>query len=261
MIGYGAHMSERQDAGRFWPVPETQEAFDWLGAFSGGSVERSLMRMSRRVREIAPDCVAMSLSVVDGDLTFTVQADRPGASLLDAVQYLGGGPCVDAVHTGEAERTSDLPLDEGRWQMFARAEALAGISSTLSLPILGDGHVVGGVNLYGATSDAFDGHHEDLADACGAWAAGAVTNADLRFNSRVRAAATPGRLSDNEDVNLAKGLVAAVRDISTAEAEQQIRAAAVQAGVSQSEFARFLLQAHVEDVERSHPSDDPGDQA
>ncbi len=253
-------MSDRRNAGDFWPVPETQEAFDWLGVFSGGSVEESLMRMSREVREIAPDCVAMSLSVVDGDLTFTVQADRPGASLLDAVQYLDGGPCVDAVDTGSAGQTADLPLDEGRWQMFARAEALAGISSTLSLPILGDHHVVGGVNLYGATSDAFDGRHEALADACGAWAAGAITNADLRFNSRLRAAATPGRLSDSGDVNLAKGLVAEVSDVSPEEAGRRISAAAVQAGVSEPEFARFLLQAHVEDVERRRDSGDSANQ-
>jgi len=108
-----------------------------------------------------------------------------------------GVPLIRQIVT-EAEALAKLSTDSPRVRAIrssidvARAEALAGISSTLSLPILGDGHVVGGVNLYGATSDAFDGHHEDLADACGAWAAGAVTNADLRFNSRVRAAATPG---------------------------------------------------------------------
>ena len=249
-------MSDRKNPVSFQPVPETQEAFDWLGAFGGGNVEDSLVQMSRRVREIAPDCVAMSLSVVEGDLTFTVQVDRSGASLLDAVQYLDGGPCINAMTEREVERTSDLPLDEGRWQMFARAEALAGISSTLSLPILGDHHVVGGVNLYGSTSDAFEGRHEALADACGAWAAGAITNADLRFNTRVRAAATPGRLSDREDVNLARGLVAEVSDISVDEAGKRINMAAVQAMVSEAEFARFLLQAHLEDVERRHPDRD-----
>ncbi len=249
-------MSGSQDARNFEPVAETREAFDWLGAFGDANIEKSMMRMSRQVREIAPDCVAMSLSMVDGDVTFTVQTDRPGASLLDAVQYLDGGPCLRAVEEKEVGHTADLPLDEGQWQMFARAEALAGISSTLSLPILRDQRVIGGVNLYGATSDTFDGRHEMLAEACGAWAEGGVTNADLGFHSRVRAAATPGRLSDSGDVNLAKGLVAEVMDLSVDVAGERISRAAVQAGVSEAEFAQFLLQAHLEDVERESSYDD-----
>lgn len=238
------------------PVPQTREAFDWLGSFGDRNIEASLMRMSRRVREIAPECVALSLSMVDGDLTFTVQSDRPGAALLDAVQYLDGGPCIEAVDERAVQHTADLPLDEGRWQMFARAEALIGISSTLSLPIMRDHRVVGGVNLYGATSDAFDGHHQELADACGAWATGAVTNADLGFKSRLRAAAAPERLMSNADVNLATGVLAEIRDLDLEEAGRKIRGAAVQAGISPAELARFLLDAHAEDMDRSAASDD-----
>jgi GAF domain-containing protein len=237
------------------PVPETREAFDWLGSFVDSDLEASLMRMSRRVREIAPECVAMSLSVVDGDLTFTVQGDRPGASLLDAVQYLDGGPCLEAVQQRAMQVTADLPLDEGQWQMFARAEALAGISSTLSLPILGDQHVVGGINLYGATSDAFRDRHQELADACGAWASGAVTNADLGFESRIRAAATPGRLLDSNDVSLAAGVVAQVCGLTLEEAGLRIHRAAVQAGVSEPELSRFLLEAHARDIDGTDPRD------
>ena len=248
-------MNDGPDAFNLQPVPETQEAFDWLGAFDNRDMESSVMGMSRRVREIAPECVAMSLSVVEGDLTFTVAVDRPGASLLDAVQYLDGGPCLDAVQGRHLQYTADLPLDEGVWQMFARGEALAGVSSTLSLPILGDDHVVGGINLYGATSDAFDGHHQELAAACGAWAEGAVTNADLGFRSRVRAAATPGRLSDSSDVDLACGVVANVSGVDAAEAGRRIARAASQAGVSEAEFARFLLQAHAHDIDRGSPGD------
>jgi GAF domain-containing protein len=254
-VGICAEMDAGRDAMDLQPVAETREAFDRLGAFDNGNMESSVMHMAHRVREIAPDCVAMSLSVVDGDLTFTVAVDRPGASLLDAVQYLDGGPCLKAVQGHELEATADLPLDEGVWQMFARSEALVGVSSTLSLPILGDDHVVGGINLYGATSTAFDGHHQELADACGAWAEGAVTNADLGFRSRVRAAATPGRLSDSKDVDLASGVVAEVSEVSIDEAARRIARAANQAGVSEAEFARFLLQAHLDDVNGAASAD------
>jgi len=241
------------------PVSETREAFDWLGTSGDDDLEDSVMAMSRRVREVAPECVAMSLSVADGDLTFTVASNRPGASLLDAVQYLGGGPCLEAIEQRDIVHTSELPVDEGRWQLFARAEALAGISSTLSLPILGDGKVVGGVNLYGATPNAFDGHHQELATACGAWAEGAVTNADLGFNSRIRAAATPGRLFERGVIDLAKGLLSDLHSVALDEAGSRIRNAAVRAGVSEAELAQFLLESHAEAVDRRSDAMDASD--
>jgi GAF domain-containing protein len=241
------------------PVSETREAFDWLGTSGDDDLEGSIMAMSRRVREIAPECVAMSLSVAEGDLTFTVVSNRPGALLLDAVQYLGGGPCLEAITQREVKHTSELPVDEGRWQLFARAEALTGISSSLSLPILGGEKVVGGVNLYGATPNAFDGHHQELAAACGAWAEGAVTNADLEFNSRVRAAATPARLFDRGVVDLARGLLSDLSSVALDEAESRLREAAARAGVSEIELAQFLLQSHADEVDQQSRATDASD--
>ena len=77
------------------------------------------------------------------------------------------------------------------------------------------GRVVGGVNLYASTPDAFDGHHDEVAEACGAWAEGAVTNADLSFSSRIRASAAPERLRDRGVVDVATGFVAEHQDIDT----------------------------------------------
>jgi hypothetical protein len=102
------------------------------------------------------------------------------------------------------------------------------------------------VNLYASTSHAFDGHHDAVAEACGAWAEGAVTNADLRFTSRVRAAAAPERLRERGTIDIACGYVAAHQDIDLAEAATQIHQAAHRAGVTEFDFARFILDAHGE---------------
>jgi GAF domain-containing protein len=243
-------MSDRREPDELTPVRQSREAFDWLSTFGDDQVERSVMQMASRVREIAPDCVALSLTVAHGDLTFTVMTDRPGASLLDAMQYLDGGPCVRAVDEDETTTTSDLPTDEGRWQLFARAEKLTGISSTLSMPVIREGRTIGGVNLYAATNDAFDGHHEELAEACGAWADGAITNADLDFTSRVRAATAPDRLRDRGDLDVAVGVVAEHQSVDLVEARTRIHSAATRASVSDAEFARFILDAHADDLGR-----------
>ncbi len=166
------------------------------------------------------------------------------------MQYLDGGPCVRAVDEHEITTTSELPTDEGRWQLFAQAERITGISSTLSLPVIRDGRTIGGVNLYAATNDGFDGRHEQLAEACGAWADGAITNADLAFNSRVRAATAPDRLADRGDLDVAVGVVAEHQNLDLAEARTRIHSAATRASVSDAEFARFILDAHADDIDR-----------
>ena len=241
--GYLKHMSEHHKDLELQPIPQTREAFDWLNVWGNDEIESSMTRMAKRVHEMVPDCLAMSLTVSHGQLTFTLMTDRPGAALLDAMQYLDGGPCVRAVENNEVIDTSELALDEGRWQLFARAEAVAGISSTLSLPVVKGGKTVGGVNLYGSNPTTFDGHHEDLAEACGGWAEGAVTDADLSFSSRIRAAATPGRLVDRGIFDIASGVVAAHQEIEVSEAAVLIHEAASRAGVTHVDFARFIIAA------------------
>ncbi len=226
------------------PVPQTREAFDWLRQSGSPDIEDSLTRVGREVREVAPDCVAVSLAVGNGELTFTLASDRRAGALLDAMQYVDGGPCLEAVAEKSTQWSSELPTDEGRWQLFARGEATLGISSTLSMPVARDSTVIGGVNLYGATPDAFDGRHEEIASICGAWAEGAITNADLGFSSRVRAAVTPQRLQERGRFDVAVGIVAEHRDVEVDAAEHLIRSAARRAGVSTSEFAVFLIESH-----------------
>ena len=235
---------EEFEESEFEPAPQSREAFDWLASYGSHQVEDSMERMSRQVRELVPDCVAISLTVAQGELTFTMMADRPGVALLDAMQFLAGGPCETAVAEGAIQATVRPPTDEGAWQIFAKAEAVAGIADTLSLPVMRAGRAVGGVNLYASTAHAFDGQHEELAQICGAWAEGAVTNADLSFTSRIRASTAPIRLRDRGAVDVAIGYVAAFQNIDTDEAMRRIREAAARADVSAADFARFILASH-----------------
>ena len=99
-------------------------------------------------------------------------------------------------------------------------------------------------SLYASTADAFDGWHEELAQICGAWAEGAVTNADLSFTSRIRASTAPIRLRDRGAVDVAIGYIAAFQNIDTDDAMRRLRDAAARADVSAADFARFILAAH-----------------
>jgi GAF domain-containing protein len=224
------------------PVPETAEALDEFLGYDDTELGETLREMGRLAQEIAPDCVGLSLGLVQDDLTFTLVASGVEVAGIDAAQYVDGGPCVRTIASEETTESDvkDL-LDEGRWSLFAQASAAAGIASSLSLPIHHDGEVVGGINLYGSTPDAFHGRHEALARALGASAAGAMGDAALSFASRRRAAETPARLRERNEIDTAVGLLAARYGESVDDAYSRLNGAALRAGVPEAVVAKVAL--------------------
>lgn len=231
------------------PIPETVEAIEEFGPFGSFGVDlvADLRESGRRVQEIVPDCVGFSLATQEHGVTFTVLANDVDVAVLDAIQYLANGPCVAAVedqdHDPSGFDLEDL-LDESSWQLFGRATAAKGVRSTLTLPLLFDERVIGSINLYGGSGRTFDGHHQALADLFGAWAPGAITNADLSFDTLRTARQAPRLLREETAFHAAVGIVAARADVSVGDAEQRLRDAALRAGVSLHDLAEAVLEAH-----------------
>jgi len=255
------------------PISETRQVLNQLIAEGDVAVAAVLVSMGRKAQQIVPKCVGLSLALHEEDLTFTLVASSEEIAALDAVQYLDGGPCVAAAlheapvsiavdadsaddpgdpgdpdhqlhdradRTDRTESPDDADDMEAHWQLYARASAAAGVASSLTLPIERGGAVVGTVNLYGATPDAFEGHHETLAKALGASAGDAVSNADLSFSTRLAAAATPEKLADQMDVDVALGLIAESQQVDIPTARERLRGAAVRAGISEGQAARAV---------------------
>ena len=88
-------------------LSHTQEAFDEYLDQADPDLERSLMTMSDSVTRIVPECVGMSLTLYDEDITFTLVASSLAFAEIDAMQYIDGGPCVWAVEEN-AERSEDV---------------------------------------------------------------------------------------------------------------------------------------------------------
>lgn len=227
------------------PIPETTEAIEEYGPFTdaGSNLLENLRERARQVKAIVPDCVGLSLASVTDGVTFTLVASATEIAMLDALQYVGNGPCVDAV---EAERVLEYPheemLDEQGWQLFAQGTAAAAVASTLSLPIIAADRVVGSVNLYAASNRAFTGHHEELARIFDAWAPGAVTNADLSFSTRRTAEQAPHHLHVNYRVEVASGILAAREVLDLTVARERLRDAARRAGVPLAALAETLIE-------------------
>ncbi|MFW6773025.1 GAF domain-containing protein [Nocardioides sp. CPCC 205120] len=258
------------------PLPETVEAADELRHLAPDrDVLEELRGIAGEVQEIAPECVGLSISLHDHGATFTLASTSATTAVLDAVQYLDDGPCLEAVRSGQvlqldldggqlavtgagaldaADTTDtaetvepgagdDSPLDEGRWHLFSAASAASGVLSSLSLPLLRQGRVVGGVNLYGSRPGSFADHVEELATVLGAWAHGAVLNADLTFSTLEAARRTPGELRNQTTVAVAAGILAAAHGVSVLRAEEQLLEASRLADVEPAALARVVVDS------------------
>jgi len=230
------------------PLPETVHALESLGRYDDHHLKEELADTANRLQELVPDVVGFSLGLVAQGVTLTYVATDQDAAVLDGLQYLDGGPCLEAAASAEALEVDHRELlDEGRWQMFARAGAARGILSTLSLPILDGATVIGGVNLYGSGSDTFSGRADELAELFGAWAPGAVANADLSFTTRLEAARTPVRLDEMHTIDVAVGVIVAARGVSAEQASADLQHAAAQAGIGVLALARAVMDEHLPD--------------
>jgi len=231
------------------PIPETHEALLELERYGDVDLRQDLERLTATARETTPGLVGVSIALMTDDLVLTYVASDYRIAALDGVQYADDGPCLEAIREDTIiSSDSDGLLDESAWQLFAQATAAAGIRSTLSMPFRRSGVVTGGVNLYGAEKQTFHGKVEVLADLFGAWAPGAVANADLSFQSRLEAVKSPERLRGQAYVDQAVGLLISARGLTPDDAEGRLQVAAARAGVAVFVLARALVEAFTDDV-------------
>ena len=231
------------DAGGMEPTSESAETIEAFAQYGESGLPEMLADSGRRVREIVPEIWGMSVTMSDGELTFTMVASSAEVAALDGVQYAAGGPCVEAVDEGREvgiERM-DSPMVEENWRLFATASAAAGVRSTLSFPLTSQGQVIGGVNLYASVDDAFAGHEAELADVFGAIASQGVSNADMGFASRRRAERGPARIAEESAIDMAVGVLMADQGLSAEQARRTLDEAARKAGVGQIGIAKAIL--------------------
>lgn len=223
-------------------IPETRQALGGMRGLHAENISRLLDEMSHKVRAIVPDCVGLSLTSLDGDeqLTFTVAASSVEMAMFDALQYLDGGPCEEAISTGQPVRTDDLHAEQ--WRLLAETTAATGVRSTLSFPMWDEGRVVGGVNLYGASARAFVGSEEALGALFGSSTREAVSNADLSFNTRIEARRTAERLEDRATISHAVDVMAEWNNEDANTARTRLESAAARAGLSSIDLAHLIVE-------------------
>jgi GAF domain-containing protein len=78
------------------------------------------------------------------------------AQQLDEIQYgQGQGPCLQALTTGEQVRVLDLEA-ESRWSSYRDIALLAGLRSSISLPLIVGDTTIAALNIYSRDSNGVD---------------------------------------------------------------------------------------------------------
>ncbi len=203
-------------------------------------LETWLANKARTVVELVPECVGITITLVDDrQTTFTYLATPAEVGVIDAAQYLADGPCEQAVLQG-TELHADL-LGEESWHLAALAGAAVGVRSSLSLPLRARTRIAGSVNLYGAGVSTFAGNVADLARIFGAVAEDAVANADLSMTGVDRARDSALEVEETAHLDVAVGYVAARQQTSVDDARRRLHEAADRAGVAPAALARAIV--------------------
>ena len=223
------------------PIPETVRAIEELGPFAGdGDLLEQLHEMGAEVSALVPDCVGLSLMSAEHGVTFTLTAPDTQIALLEAIQYVAGS-ATSAADRAPRPSPGDL-MDEEAWRTFAMATAARAVASTLTMPIIDGDGISGTVTVYGASRQAFTGHHEQLAAIFGGWAPGAVANADLSFTTRSEAEQAPRKLRSESTTDRGAHLVAGAHHVSLETARRRIREAAARAGITEEQLAEAMVR-------------------
>lgn len=125
----------------------------------------------------AHDCGVTLLDRRDRTL-HTAACTTARVKALDSLQYqLREGPCWDAVWVLDTIVVTDM-IAETRWPQWAPAAVQTGVGSVLSVRVATHDRLIGGLNLYARTPEAFDNDDAALAAVFARHAARALAVAD-----------------------------------------------------------------------------------
>ncbi|MEO8815934.1 MAG: GAF and ANTAR domain-containing protein [Mycobacterium sp.] len=161
-------------------------------------------------------------------------ASAPFVREIDEIQYVEAneGPCITAALERRTVRSGSLS-SEKLWPRFGPRVGRLGVHSVLSLPLLLPGQVVGAINVYARSKDAFTEHAVELGELFAAPAAVAVHNAQVLAQARALAIQLQTALSSRPVIEQAIGILRARTGGTADEAFARLRS------ISQAENAKL----------------------
>ncbi|WP_375483498.1 GAF and ANTAR domain-containing protein [uncultured Jatrophihabitans sp.] len=178
---------------------------------------------------------------------------------IDRLQYdiCHEGPCLTAMQSRRSQVSGSLGSDE-RWRRFGGRVARLQVHSALALPLIVLGDVVGALNIYARTRDAFTAHSVRLAERFAQSAAVSVGNIQLLHAAHTRATQLQTALSSRALIDQAIGIVRSRTGGSEREAFDRLRQTSQAENVKLSVVAERIVDEAVRRAHARHSRPDGG---
>jgi GAF domain-containing protein len=134
---------------------------------------------------------------------------------IHAVQYveLREGPCITCTQSQRVTVSGSLGADN-RWPRFGGRVARMGVHSALSLPLIVGEQVIGAINCYANSQDAFGEHAVQLGTQFAESAAVSIYNAELLSGARAHVERLQQALENRTVIDQAVGIIRSRSGIS-----------------------------------------------
>lgn len=185
-------------------------------------------------------------------------ASAPFVDEIDALQYetLGEGPCITAVHELRTVRSGSLG-GEKMWPRFGPRVGRLGVHSALSLPLRLPGQVVGAINAYAKSKDAFDETSAEFGEAFAKPAAVALHNAHVLAEALRLTETLHIALARRPVIDQAIGILRARSGATTEEALERMREISGREHIKLIDVAQQVVDAAVGRARAQHTGPDP----
>jgi GAF domain-containing protein len=215
-------------------------------------VQETLVRIAEFAVRAIPGADGAGLTMLEDDRPQTVVASAEFVRTVDDVQYgLGEGPCLQAVESGRTQTSGSLG-GEPRWPRFGPRVGRMGVHSVLSLPLLLPDRVVGAMNVYAHSKDAFGPDAVRIGELFARPAAVAVHNAQILAQSQRLAEQLAAALTSRAVIDQAIGIVRSRAGGSANEAFARLRHISQSENVELSVVAQRLVEEAVRRAQARH---------
>lgn len=187
------------------------------------SMQSTLVSVADMALKAVSAADGAGVTMLETGVADTIVASAGFVRDIDSIQYrLGEGPCVSAADSGSTMGSGDLGLDAS-WPTFGPMAADLGINSALSLPMLLDGEVIGALNMYAHSHDAFTTESRRMGEQFATSAAVVVHNARLLAQVQRETQRMQRALTSRATIDQAIGIIMARTGVTADEGFVRLR--------------------------------------
>jgi transcriptional regulator with GAF, ATPase, and Fis domain len=207
-----------------------------------GTLEQLLIEVANFAVGAVPGANGAGVTMLESGQADTIVASATFVRDVDSIQYrLGEGPCISAAATARTTGSAALGEDEA-WPTFGPQAAQLGIHSALSLPLILNGEVIGALNVYAHTRDAFDESSRRIGELFAGPAAVAIHNARVLGQAQRTAAQLESAMVTRSTIDHAVGIVMSRSGISADEAFVRLRIMSQHEHIKLAAIAKRLVE-------------------